>query len=581
MPPFHPLTPIAPCPTRPTRPRRIARSLAARAYIAIIGLAFAAAIGGASLQPRGLPDGPTWGRGNFQPTAANTVFATGDGCSLCHSASPSARALWSPTGDDVSPHGLWKATLMAHSAKDPYWRAQVAKETARNPAKAADLEALCLRCHAPMGHHTNLIAGQPPLRLADATSHPLYSDGVSCTVCHQAQPDGLGTEARFSGNLEIKPGRQIFGPYPDPGGQPMIVHSAFTPTHGEHIRSSALCASCHTLRTEHTGTRFPEQSPYLEWRNSIFSDEAQATADSRSCQECHMADVGPMRVARNPAGADFNLATRSPVRAHAFVGGNALMLDILRTNAADLGVTAPAADLERMARATRAQLSQRTATIELQNIRRETAPDGRRWLVFEALITNLTGHKFPTGYPARRAWVQAQVRDGRGTIFNSGDTDESGRLRNVADELAIPHYDVIDSPGQVAVYEMVAADPAGAPTTHLSEMATRLKDNRLLPAGYRPDGPHAEDTAPIGVQGDANFQGGSDRVTYRVPLADEAGGRLTIVASIWYQPIPPAWVAPLRSLTMNSPEAAAFVRMYDAAKPKPEQVAITVAFDHP
>lgn len=530
-------------------------------------------------QPTGLPKDPTWGRGNFQPKSANSVFATGDGCSLCHSASPTAGALWSSTGEDVSPHGLWQATMMANAARDPYWRAQVAKETSLHPAKAAQLESLCVRCHAPMGHHTNLIAGEPPLSVAAAAAHPLFSDGVSCTVCHQIQPEGLGTDARFDGNIEIKPGRKIFGPYPDPGGQPMIVHSAFTPTPAPHIRSSALCAGCHTLRTEHAGEKFPEQSPFLEWRNSIYTDEPQHTATSKSCQECHMAEIGPMRVARNPAGFDFNIATRFPVRAHAFVGGNAFMLDLLRVNAAALGVTAPAAALERMARATRQQLSHRTASIAVEDIKRQKAEDGKEMLTFDLVVTNLTGHKFPTGYPARRAWVQTQIRDGRTNVFTSGEPDEKGRIKGIADELAIPHRDVIDAQDQVVVYEMVAADETGKPTTSLGSMAKRLKDTRLLPAGYDPKGPHAADTAPVGLAGDQNFADGQDRITYRIALPAGIGDRLTIVAWLWYQPIPPAWVDALRPI--DAPEAKTFTAMYDAMKTKPEQVAVTVAFDKP
>jgi len=138
---------------------------------------------------------PTWGRSHFQPTAANTVFATADGCSLCHSAAPTARALWSSTGQDVSPYGLWRGSLMAHAAKDPYWKAQVAKEVQRAPERAAETEGACIKCHAPMGHHTNRLAGLETMGLKKATSHPLYVDGVSCTVCHQIQPEGLGNRA--------------------------------------------------------------------------------------------------------------------------------------------------------------------------------------------------------------------------------------------------------------------------------------------------------------------------------------------------------------------------------------------------
>lgn len=530
--------------------------------------------------PSGLPEGRTWGGGSFQPKGANVLFATGDGCALCHSTSKNATALWSQTGEDVSPHGLWKATMMANAARDPYFRAQLAHESAKNPKIAGELEALCMRCHTPMAHHTHRIAGQKPLSIGEATSHPLYSDGVSCTVCHQIQPDGLGTEATWDGQPLIIPGRTIFGPFADPGGTPMIMHSAFTPKQGSHIQSSAMCASCHTLRTEHTmGGKFTEQSPYLEWRNSVFSDEAPPngqgrTGQSRTCQECHMPDVGPMRIARNPGGFEFNIQTRDPVRGHAFIGGNALMLDIFKDNAQELGITAPIEALERIARATRTQLGHRTATIAVESARREKQPDGSTMLTFDVVVTNLTGHKFPTGYPARRAWVATLVRSGRTAIFTSGNPDDSGKIEKLDSEVGLPHVNVVTQESQVPIYEMVAADANGKPTLFLSEMATRLKDNRLLPAGYKSDGPHADVTSPVGTQGDENFSAGSDRITYRVPIPADVTGRISVIARLYYQTIPPAWAGSLRG--SDVPESVKFLRMYDAAKSKVEQIAVTV-----
>ncbi len=550
--------------------------------IGLIPLLFAEPTTTPATMPSGLPDGPTWGRGRFQPKGANVLFASADGCALCHSASPNATALWSNTGDDVSPHGLWQGTMMAHAAKDPYFRAQLSKEKANNPGHISAIEGLCMRCHTPMAHQTQKIANQPPLSFAEAASHPLYSDGVSCTVCHQIQPDGLGTEATFDGQPTIKTGRKIFGPYADPGGTPMQVHSAFTPMQGSHIQSSALCASCHTLRTEHTpGAKFPEQSPYFEWRNSQFSDEEAPngqgrTLHSQSCQECHMPDLGAMRIARNPAGFDFNIKTREQVRGHAFVGGNAFMLELLRDNAKELGVTAPPEALTRIAQASRAMLGHRTATIAVENARREDNADGTKSLVFEVLVTNLTGHKFPTGYPSRRAWISTSVRSGNSVLFSSGEVDEKGAIRNVepASEIGVPHVDLVTKNTQVPIYEMTAADTHGTPTVSLVAMAARIKDNRLLPAGFRMDGPHAADTSPVGINGDTNFVGGSDRVTYRIPIPADATGRVTIVTRLLYQTIPPAWAGALRDV--KTPESELFTRIYDAAKAKPEQIAVTV-----
>lgn len=289
-----------------------------------------------------------------------------------------------------------------------------------------------------------------------------------------------------------------------------------------------------------------------------------------------MPEVGPMRVARNPAGLDFNIRTRQDVRGHAFVGGNAFMLDMLRANAEELGVKAPAEALERIAKATRVQLGHRTATVAVENTRRETAADGSSVAVFDVVVTNLTGHKFPTGYPARRAWVNAQIRSGRSVLFESGGLDEKGHIEGykASSELEIPHVDVVTDAGQVPVYEMIAAGVDGKPTVFLSEMAVRVKDNRLLPAGYKTDGPDTDKTAPVGIAGDANFVGGSDRITYRVPLPKEATGRLTIVVRLLYQPIPPAWVESIRQVDRLATNR--FVKMYDATKTKHEQIAVAV-----
>src|SRR5688572_5015383 len=152
--------------------------------------------------PEPLGAGPQW-RGPVHPTAANEVFATGDGCAMCHSASQHAFAMRTPTGEDVSPHALWQASLMANSFRDPYWRAQVAKESALAGDRAADVQALCFRCHAPMAHHTARLGGQPSPTIAQAAKDPFAQDGVSCTVCHQIRPDGLGDPKTWSGRPAI------------------------------------------------------------------------------------------------------------------------------------------------------------------------------------------------------------------------------------------------------------------------------------------------------------------------------------------------------------------------------------------
>lgn len=517
----------------------------------------------------GKPLGPgyRW-RGPVRPTAANEVFATGDGCSMCHSAAPGANAMRTPLGDDVSPHGLWKATLMANAFRDPYFRAQLARESAGTPEHAATVEGLCLRCHAPMAHHTARLGGQPLPDVAALAHDPLAMDGVSCTVCHQIKPEGLGSKATFNGRPSIGREREIYGPYADPALGPMRMHSGYTPTHGGHIRSAALCGSCHTLFTGHTGGAFPEQTPYLEWRNSAYSDENGRTDASRTCQQCHFPRQAPTKIARNPMGRDFNIATREDYGAHAIVGGNAFMLDLLRRGAKELGVTAPDEAFARLAAAARKQLAEDTAGLEISPLRRK---DGR--LGFDVTVRNRTGHKFPTGYPSRRAWLRVVVRAGDDVLFQSGGFDEKGRLAKVADERALPHFDRVTAAEQVVVYECVPVDGEGKPTTALTKMARMGKDNRLLPVGWKKDGPDAATTAPVGVDGDPDFAAGGDVVHYDLPVAGD-GESLTVVAWLYYQPIPPSWAADLRGLEL--PAAKTFVGLYDAADMAPDVAALAV-----
>jgi len=157
-------------------------------------------------------------------------------------------------------------------------------------------------------------------------------------------------------------------------------------------------------------------------------------------------------------------------------------------------------------------------------------------------------------------------------LFESGAVDERGALVGVADELALPHFDRIERADQVQVYEMIAADGSGRTTTSLISMASRLKDNRLLPRGWKSDGPHVADTHPVGVEGDDDFTAGSDVVTYDVEVK-ETDQPLLVIARLTYQSIPPAWASSLKD--SKTPESVRFLTMYGRAKNEGEAVALT------
>jgi hypothetical protein len=126
----------------------------------------------------------------------------------------------------------------------------------------------------------------------------------------------------------------------------------------------------------------------------------------------------------------------------------------------------------------------------------------------------------------------------------------------------------VTSERDLVVYEMVAHDEHGAPTTLLARMARVGKDTRLLPRGWRAGGAYAAATAPIGVGDDADFGPGGDTVAFRVPLPADAPGALTVRARLRYQTMHPAWVDALRAL--DDEAARRFVRLHDALPAEPE-----------
>jgi hypothetical protein len=73
-------------------------------------------------------------------------------------------------------------------------------------------------------------------------------------------------------------------------------------------------------------------------------------------------------------------------------------------------------------------------------------------------VENLSGHKFPTAFPSRRAWLHFTVHDHGGrVVFESGALRPDGSIvgnDNDADPRRFePHYAAINSTEQVEIYE--------------------------------------------------------------------------------------------------------------------------------
>jgi hypothetical protein len=345
--------------------------------------------------------------------------------------------------------------------------------------------------------------------------------------------------------------------------------SGFIPIQGKHVEETELCATCHTLYTPYVdasgqiaGT-FPEQVAYFEWQASSFGQ-------TLTCQGCHMPKAEG-DVPLSSVGSDRAL---SPFYEHVFVGGNAYMLSILSAFGDQLAVTASAAQFQDKEARTLEQLQERTATVTLDGL----AVDGST-LTAEVVIKTMTGHKFPTGFPARRTWIHFTVQDATGaTVFESGAVDEDGFIAgndNDEDPTSFePHHLFIDDPDQVQIYESIMGDTEGQPTTTLLRGAGYLKDNRLLPPGFDKAAVETDIAVHGAAMDDEDFAGGTDTVSFVVSL-DGAEGPFTVTVELLYQSIGFRWADNLGQ--HDGTEPARFLDYYEQVPNLPVVVSSATA----
>jgi hypothetical protein len=466
--------------------------------------------------------------------------------------------LYDESGIDVSPGADWRASMMANSAVDPYWQAMVRAEMLRNPETADQVEEFCTRCHAPMANATDRAHDRKVELFDDGYLnsehhlHVLAVDGVSCSLCHQIQEEGLGLPQSYSGGFtidtELLSGeRVIFGSFniDEDMSEIMRSSSGFLPEQGMHITRSELCATCHM---QFNPNDFPQQTPYFEWWYSAFRQD-------QSCQDCHMpVAVGGVQVAAT------SVEVRSPYARHQFLGGNVYMLEILERFADELQVIAPSLSLQEAVENTRQQLSNQAVELQVEEARLSG-----QWITVDLHLETLTGHKFPTSFPARRAWIHLRAEDADGEVlFESGMPLPNGSIEgNDSDQDPTafePHYDVILDQNQVQIYEAILGDESGAVTWGMMQADNYLKDNRLLPIGL-----DKESAIPqIRVSGEAaeddDFLGGGDSIRYSFNIG-QAPAPFTLTIELLYQSIGSGWIESLRGFSAS--EIDRFLRYVD------------------
>lgn len=418
-----------------------------------------------------------------QPGENSIKFDSVEACRVCHAQTKNGR---------YDPYLSWQGGVMALAGKDPVFRA--ALTIANQDIKGVG--EFCLRCHAPSAW---LEGRSTPADGSALTENDLR--GVSCAVCHRLADPRSPEAARLAkhvppglGNamMVADPSGVIRGPYGDDKLLRFRGHRVRkSPFHG----SGHLCGVCHNVSNPTQAADVNTQPPhafggiertYSEWALSDFAKRGEAG----SCQACHYPAVRGGGYASR-----FGDVRREHFVEHGPPGGSTWVQDVtwLLWEGKDMDRRALENSKERARR-----LLRTAALLEL------TFPDpGRARL----RITNLTGHKLPTGYPeGRRMWVNARFLDAAGRVVK-----EIGRYGEKDDTIlgeSVKAPTLLD-PEETRIYECLPAiseaqakkhGKSPGPSFHFVLNDVVAKDNRIPPEGFSNQAFAEQLCEPVGAE---------------------------------------------------------------------------------
>ncbi|MBI1850511.1 MAG: hypothetical protein HYR85_09225 [Planctomycetes bacterium] len=373
-------------------------------------------------------------------------------CSICHGFAA-----------ETSPFDKWKGSMMAQAARDPLMYAALAVANQDVPGSGE----FCLRCHSPRGW----LQGRSTPSDGSALDSD-DQDGVQCIICHRLV-DPRGAEAATyvspvppgfgNGMYVLDPVDTRHGPLDDATSAPHPW--VYSPFHED----GHLCGTCHEvsnpLQAVNNDTQAPhEYGPvertFSEWELSAYP----AMGAAGQCQECHMPDFTSGQV------CIFG-PTRSDVATHDFMGANTWVPDILETFWS--GYVDPDALAAGKARAFAHLQQAASLTVSTTPMMGE--------LVAGVRVTNLTGHKLPTGYPeGRRMWLHVQALDTQGNVIA-----ESGAYDGSTGTLTLdPQIKVYEAMQGLSAAQALATGLPEGPSFHFIVNDVTFKDNRIPPLGF-------------------------------------------------------------------------------------------------
>jgi hypothetical protein len=431
-----------------------------------------------------------------------------------------------------------------------------------------------------------------------------------------------------TGRYERGPTNELNGPYEDVATLPMKNALGMKPVYNPYIQNSQMCGTCHTINLPNIGmeeAEYPvlnaaeqnpalknynhsiEQATFIEWQNSAFAKGATF----QSCQDCHMPNhfeslegnvkidqissrIATIQGTNLPAVEheapfdEINVPVRDDYKRHEFVGLNVFLLEMFDQFPDILGVseqdymtsakTGNALAIENMVRQARDETVD--VAVKIMGVR------GNKMRVL-VTVTNKTGHRYPSGVGFRRGFLELLVMEDDKVVWGSGRTNKVGVIvDSVGNPLPTeflpdattyqPHHQIIKSQSQVQIYEELNQDKDKNFTTSFVHRVYDIKDNRLLPKGWRassyfkPQGEviyqFMEATDPKATGNDPDYKDrgdnfkGQDQIIYEVTLPEGVSlNRISVKATMYNQSIPPFW---LHQRFKLAPDQPATKRLY-------------------
>lgn len=450
-----------------------------------------------------------------QPGVVQT-FEAYTACQACHQTQSN--------GFPVTITADWHGVPMAQSARDPLFYAAMAVAN----KYISGVGEYCIRCHSPTGW---LEGRSNPPTGEGLTGNDL--NGVQCDFCHRMKnpllPDSTANppvpgygNGMFVVQVPRTPKR---GPFSD------AVAMGHTVLADTFYRTGEFCGVCHNVSNPLYAQNVVTQSPheygpiertYSEWKLSWYAQQGSAG----TCQSCHM----PYRPGY---GATLPVAPYRPdIPQHDMTGGNTFLQDLL----SDFWQTG--LDTARLAAAKQraANTLQRAAQLELVAYRRNDT------VTAQVRITNLTGHKLPTGYPeGRRMWVNIVGRNAQGdTIFQSGAYNT--QTAELTHDGQIKVYEV--KPG-LTVARAAQFNLQPGPSFHFVLNDTIYKDNRIPPRGFTNAAFALHHAQPVAyTYADGQYW---DITTYTLPSSVTS-----VTATLYYQTASKEYITFLRDENVNN-----------------------------